>query len=100
MKFDKNEYEGLVRRPLMMVKKSEENSRALALNETVGENYSPTSSALTSAYSEKNNNCKSKILKFRLRGYCNLPYFYACSIFVYRRVSLLAKLRCQNVVTT
>jgi hypothetical protein len=27
----------------MMVKKSDENSRALALNETVGENYSPTS---------------------------------------------------------
>ena len=36
MKFDKNEYEGLVRRPLMMVKKSDENSRALALDETVG----------------------------------------------------------------
>jgi hypothetical protein len=33
----------LVRRPLMMVKKSAENSRALVLNETVGENYSPTS---------------------------------------------------------
>ena len=43
MKFDKNLYEGLVRRPLMMVKKSDENSRALALNETVSENYSPTS---------------------------------------------------------
>ena len=28
----------------MMGKKSDENSRALALNETVGENYSPTSS--------------------------------------------------------
>ena len=28
----------------MMVKKSDENSRALALNETVGENYSLTSS--------------------------------------------------------
>jgi hypothetical protein len=27
----------------MMVKKSDEDSRALALNETVGENYSPTS---------------------------------------------------------
>jgi hypothetical protein len=40
MKFDKNEYERLVRRPLMMVKKSDENSRALALNETVGENCS------------------------------------------------------------
>ena len=38
MKFDKIEYEGLVRRPLMMVKKSDENSQALALNETVGEN--------------------------------------------------------------
>ena len=38
MKFDKNVYEGLVRRPLMMVKKSDENSQALTLNETVGEN--------------------------------------------------------------
>jgi hypothetical protein len=38
MKFDKNVYEGLVRRPLMMVKKSEENSRVLALNGKVGEN--------------------------------------------------------------
>ena len=38
MKFDKYLYEGLVRRPLMMVKKSDENSRALALNEKVGEN--------------------------------------------------------------
>ena len=31
-------YEGLERRPLMMGEKSDENSRALALNETVGEN--------------------------------------------------------------
>ena len=43
MKFDKNLYEGLVWRPLMMVKKSDKNSRALALNEEVGENYSLTS---------------------------------------------------------
>jgi hypothetical protein len=44
MKFDKNYiYEGLVRRPLMTVIKSDENSRALALNERAGENYSPTS---------------------------------------------------------
>jgi hypothetical protein len=35
MKFDKNQYEGLVRCPLMMVKKSDENSWALALNETI-----------------------------------------------------------------
>ena len=46
MKFDKNYYGGLVRRPLMMVIKSDENSRALALNETVGENYSSTSTSL------------------------------------------------------
>ena len=39
MKSDKNEYEGLIRRPLMMVKKSDENSRALALNQKVGKNY-------------------------------------------------------------
>jgi hypothetical protein len=38
MKFDKNEYEGLERRPLMMEEKSDENSGALAINETVGEN--------------------------------------------------------------
>jgi hypothetical protein len=31
----------------MMGKKSDENSRALALNETVGENYSPTSMAVS-----------------------------------------------------
>jgi len=36
MKFDKKVYEGLVRRPLMIVRKSDENS--LALNEKVGEN--------------------------------------------------------------
>jgi hypothetical protein len=36
----------MVRHPLIMVKKSDENSRALALNETVGENYSPTSTRL------------------------------------------------------
>jgi len=44
MKFDKNLYEGLIGRPLMMVKKSNENLWALALNEKVGENYSLTSS--------------------------------------------------------
>jgi hypothetical protein len=39
MKFDKNYiYEGLVRRPLMTVIKSDENSRALALNERAGDN--------------------------------------------------------------
>ena len=35
------------RRPLMMGGKSDENSRALAQNETVGENYSPTSKGYT-----------------------------------------------------
>ena len=43
MKYDKNLYEGLVRGPLMMVKKSDENSRSFALNGKVGENYSQTS---------------------------------------------------------
>jgi hypothetical protein len=43
MEFDKNLYEELVRRPLMMVKKSDENLRGLALNERVGKNYSLTS---------------------------------------------------------
>ena len=40
MKFDKNLYVavGLERRPIMMVKKSDENLRALMLNETVGKN--------------------------------------------------------------
>jgi hypothetical protein len=44
MKFDKNLYEGLIERSLMTVKKSNENLRALTLNEKVGENYSLTSS--------------------------------------------------------
>jgi phenylalanine-4-hydroxylase len=38
MKFDKNLYEGMARHPLMMVKKLNENLRALALTERVGEN--------------------------------------------------------------
>ena len=42
MKFDNNLYEELVRRPLMLMRKADENSRALALNEKVGENYSLT----------------------------------------------------------
>ena len=43
MKFDKNLYKELVQRPLMMVKKSDENLRALVLNERVDKNYSLTS---------------------------------------------------------
>ena len=38
MKFDKNVNEELARCPLMMVKKLDENLRALALTERVGEN--------------------------------------------------------------
>jgi hypothetical protein len=58
MKFDKNLYEELVRRPLMMVKKSDENLRALALNERVGKNYSLTSNPnLTDLFGVSNLNC-------------------------------------------
>jgi NAD kinase len=40
-----NMYEGLIQHPLMTVKKSHENSRALALNEKVSENYSLNSTS-------------------------------------------------------
>jgi len=38
-------YKGLIRHPLMMVKKSHENSITVALNEKVSENYSLNSTS-------------------------------------------------------
>ena len=61
MKFDKNLYVGLVQCPLMMVKKSDENSRAFALNGKVGENCFL---ARTTRWPVYNKNLSSQ---------CNLP---------------------------
>ena len=65
----------------MIVKKSDENSRAIALNETVGENYSPTSKwqkktviiiiGTRSNVNAKKN--KTEIIKFVKIGNSSIP---------------------------
>jgi hypothetical protein len=85
MKFDKNLYEGLVRRPLMMVKKWDENLRVLALNERVGENYSLTSSQLKTKcpifiYLKITLLCLSPLLKTSLQLHCQMRCYIKWSI--------------------